>query len=116
LQAAKLKVASSLHEVSPVLVGDGFLTQWGAPATTARKAVRVCCSNLDCLLSRGWRCITPAIGTHVVISDRDEIRVKVINPFYRPVRLETPDVEVHDVTRVWVSSSDRSAVLLMDDD
>jgi NAD+ kinase len=116
LQAAKLKVASNVREVWPTLVGDGLLitTPVGSRGYNRSQGGPRLLLESGLLAVTGLAVHHTSDWTNVVIGDREEIRVEVINPGYRPVRLETSDYEIPDVARARISLSARTAVLLVE--
>jgi NAD+ kinase len=116
LQAAKLIIASSVREAWPPLVGDGLLitTPVGSSGYNRSQGGPRLPLESGLLAVTGLAVHHTSDWTNVVISDREEIRVEVIDPVYRPVRLETSDFEVPDVARARISLSARSAVLVME--
>ena len=118
LQAAKLEVAIGLRKEWPLVTGDGLLiaTPVGSTGYNRSQGGPRLPLGLALLAVTGLAVHHTSDWTNVVVSERSEIRVEVINPVYRPVRLETSHLVIPDVTGAWVSLSSHAAVLLMESD
>lgn len=116
LQAAKLKVASGVGETWPLLTGDGLLiaTPLGSSGYNRSQGGPRLPLGSALLAATGLAVHHTSEWTNVVLNDGSEIRIEVMNPVYRPVRLETSRLDIPDVTGACVSLSSRAAVLLIE--
>jgi NAD+ kinase len=115
LQAAKLQVTIGDTAKPRVLVGDGVLvaTPLGTTGYNQAAGGPLLPWSSRLLALTGIVIRTPSDWHNTVIDDRTIITVEVIDPRYRPVRLETNAEEVAQIAHARISCDDSVRLTLL---
>jgi NAD+ kinase len=115
LQAAKLQVTISDMAKPRALVGDGVLvaTPLGTSGYNQAAGGPLLPWSSRLLALTGIVVRTPSDWRNTVVDDRTTVMVDVIDPLYRPVRLETNAAEVAQIARVQISCDSAPPLTLL---
>jgi NAD+ kinase len=118
LQTAKLCVRPDKTEQGQHVIGDGLLisTPIGSTGYNRSAGGPTLKSNSQLLAVTGIAVRQPSDWSSTVLRDRVTIEIEVMDPIYRPVRVETTVQEVRQASWVKISCShDNALTLLLED-